>query len=51
MKEIKRINVRKFSRNMYSCLDELPLAVYNKKTGEIKFIVISKEEGGKYANL
>ena len=43
--KIKKINIRKFSRRMYSYLDELPLAVYNKRTGKIMFYIISKEKG------
>ena len=48
MKKIKTINIRKFSRKMYSYLNDLPVAVYNKRTGKIMFVVISPEKGGKY---
>jgi len=51
MKKVKKVNIRKFSRRMYSYLDELPLAVYNKRTGKIMFYIISKEKGGKYFDL
>lgn len=46
MKKIRRVNVRKFSREMYSFLDKLPLAVYNKVTGKVLFVVISARKGG-----
>ena len=46
-KKIKKINIRKFSRSMYSCINELPIAVINKKTGELVFVVISEKEGKK----
>ena len=45
MKQIKKINIRKFSREMYSYLNKLPLAVYNKRTGELMFVVISAKKG------
>lgn len=46
MRKTKKINIREFSRNIYSHIKDLPVVVYNKKSGETVFIVISKEEGG-----
>lgn len=48
---MKLVNVRKFSREMYSCLEELPLAVYNKRTGDIMFVVISEKKGSELFDL
>ena len=40
-----RVNIRAFSRSMYSHTQHLPLEVYNKKTGKTVFVVISPKEG------
>jgi len=42
-----RVNIRKFSRNVYSYLDKLPVVVYNKRTKKDIFIVTSPKKGGK----
>ena len=47
-KQIKKINIRKFSRRIYSHIKELPIAVYNKRTGKVMFLVIPIEDGGNY---
>lgn len=36
---------------MYSYLDDLPLAVYNKRTKEILFVVISAKKGSEIYDL
>lgn len=36
---------------MYSYLNKLPLAVYNKRTGELMFVVISAKKGIKLYEL
>ena len=49
---MKKINIRKFSRGLYSYLDKLPLVVYNKRTNKIMFVVISEKKGKEiYAEL
>lgn len=49
---MKKVNIRRFSRNMYSYLDNLPVAVYNKRTGRILFVIISDKKGSEiYASL
>lgn len=47
-KRIRKVNIRKFSRNLYSCIKDLPVAVYNKRTNMVMFIVIPVEDGEKY---
>ena len=51
MKAIKKVNIRKFSRGLYQFLDKLPIAVYNSKTREIIFVVISKKKGSEIYEL
>ena len=46
--QIKKVSIRKFSRRIYSYIKELPIAVYNKRTGEVMFLVIPKEESENY---
>lgn len=41
-------SIRKFSRNVYSYLKDLPVLVYNKRTGKVVFVVISPEKGKEY---
>ena len=48
---MKEINIREFSRNMYSYLDDLPVAVYNSRTKTVVFLVISPEKGGEYNDI
>lgn len=36
--------MREFSREIYKHLDELPVVVFNKKTGELLFIVIKYDD-------
>ena len=38
--------MRKFSRNPYLELEDLPVAVYNKRTQKCVVVLISPEEGG-----
>lgn len=40
-----RVNVRQFNREMYSCLDSLPIIVYNKRTGVDLFKVLPIKGG------
>ena len=47
-KKIKKIYIRKFSRRIYSYIGDLPIAVYNKRTGETMFLVIPVKDGDKY---
>jgi hypothetical protein len=49
---MKKVNVRRFSRNMYTYLKNLPVAVYDKRTGRVKFVIISGKKGSEiYASL
>ena len=45
-KKIKKVNIRAFSRQMYSYTGDLPIVVYNKYANKPLFVVISVEEGG-----
>lgn len=46
--EMKRVNIRLFSRKLYFFIKELPIIVYNKKTGIDLFTVI--KGGGRNGN-
>lgn len=48
---MNKTNIRQFSRKMYAFLGDLPLAVYNSKTKEIVFVVISKKKGSEIYEL
>jgi hypothetical protein len=43
MKKIKRINVRRFNREFYSYINDLPLEVYNSRTDKVMFLVVKKD--------
>ena len=46
-RKIKRkISVREFQRNFYKYAGEYPILVYNKRTGQPVFVVISPKDGG-----
>lgn len=45
-KKIKRVNIREFSRKMYAYINDLPIEVYNKRIGEVVFIVVPVMKGG-----
>lgn len=45
-KKLKRINIREFSRRMYAYINDLPVEVYNKRIGEVVFIVMPVKKGG-----
>lgn len=47
----KKVNIRDFQRNIYRHLNKKPLVVYNKRTGEIMFVVISEKKGGEIYEL
>jgi len=50
-KNIRKVAIRRFSRNLYSQLEDLPVAVYNKKTQRCVIVVISPEEGSETYEL
>jgi hypothetical protein len=45
-KTLKRVNIREFSRRMYAYINDLPIEVYNRRTGTVVFIVIPAQKGG-----
>ena len=46
MKSPKKVNIRSFSRHLYTYMDDLPIIVYNKYAKKPLFVVISVEDGG-----
>ena len=44
-KKIRKTGIRKFSRNIYREIKDLPIAVYNKRTNKCVVVVISPREG------
>ena len=45
---MEKINIRKFSRGVYTYIKDLPILVYNKKTGKVMFLVVPAEEVENY---
>lgn len=51
-RKIKRkVSIREFQRNFYNYAGEFPILVYNKRTKEPVFVVISPKEGGEKYDL
>lgn len=50
-KKIRKVAIRKFSRNLYPQLNDLPVAVYNRRTNKCVVVLISAEEGGERYDL
>ena len=50
-KQIRKVNIRAFSRRMYDYTGELPIVVYNKYSRKPLFVVISTKEGSEKYDL
>jgi hypothetical protein len=50
-KQIRKVAIREFSRNIYPQLRDLPVAIYNKKTKKCIVVIISPKEGGEKYDL
>lgn len=49
--KVRKVSVREFQRDFYKHVKRLPVAVINKRTGRVVFIIVPPEKGGELYEL